>query len=144
MGQPTSSTTNWWATIHILAIFGQLALCVTGVVAYAFARPGRFNNHIPNEDEFWDDVSTRTTLPWVSAAVGGVTTVLNIIIFAALWRTYSFSQRTRSTSRNDAFMKAVIITSIVYFLILAADIGLAVKTGLARRADLCAVSSVGR
>ncbi|KAI0887261.1 uncharacterized protein GGS22DRAFT_186094 [Annulohypoxylon maeteangense] len=142
MGSPTSDAINWWAAAHILAILGQLALCVVGTVSFVFTRPNNYNGHIPSDDEFWDDVDHRTVIPWVSAAVGAATTFFNIVLFIALWKTYGPDRQRRLMRSIGPFRNTVLIGSSVLSLVLVADIALAVKSGLAHRNSICATASI--
>lgn len=76
MGSSTANTANWWAVTHTLAILGQLSLCAAGILTFALSRPTRWDDHMPSDDEFWDDVSTNTTLPWVSGAVVSFSSII--------------------------------------------------------------------
>ncbi|KAI2472024.1 hypothetical protein F4781DRAFT_428794 [Annulohypoxylon bovei var. microspora] len=142
MGFLTNNTVNWWAIAHTFAIFGQLALCVVGVISFAFTRPSNYNDHIPSDDQFWDDVDTHTVLPWVSGAVGAATTFFNVVLFIMLWKTYGPDRKRRLVRSISGFRNTVIVGSVLLTLVLAADITLAVKTSLARRKDICATASV--
>ncbi|KAI1103777.1 hypothetical protein F4804DRAFT_216481 [Jackrogersella minutella] len=137
----TDSKVNWWATAHILAIFGQLSLCVVSIICFAFTRPSNYDDHIPSDDEFWDDVSTRTILPWAAAAVGGFTTFVNIVLFIVLWKTCGPNQQPRLTRPTGGYRNAVIVGCIILSLVLVADIILAVKSGLARQDGICGTAS---
>ncbi|XXH05060.1 spindle assembly checkpoint kinase [Hypoxylon texense] len=144
MERSTTNTPNWWAIAHTFAILGQLGLCVAGTVTFAFARPSsQWDDHMPTSDEFWDDVSTNTTLPWVSGAVGGFTTVINILIFAVLYRAYRLRMVRRIDSQKNAFATATIVASVVLGLVFIADVTLAVNTGLRDLPAICIVASIG-
>ncbi|KAI1450954.1 hypothetical protein F5Y02DRAFT_412597 [Annulohypoxylon stygium] len=142
MGSSTSNGINWWAVTHILAILGQLALCVVGVIAFAFTRPNNYDNHIPSDDEFWDDVDRHTALPWVAGAVGASTTFFNIVLFVALWKTYGPDKQRRLMRSIGPFRNTVLIGSAILTLVLAADITLAVKSALVQRNDICITASI--
>ncbi|KAI1457692.1 hypothetical protein F4805DRAFT_457608 [Annulohypoxylon moriforme] len=142
MGSPTSNTMNWWAIAHIFAILGQLALCVVGVISFAFTRPSNYNDHIPSNDEFWDDVDHHTTLPWVSGAVGAATTFFNVVLFVALWKTYGPNKQRRLMRSIGPFRNTVLIGAAILSLVLAADVTLAAKSALAHRKDICATASI--
>ncbi|KAI1096305.1 hypothetical protein F5B19DRAFT_488273 [Rostrohypoxylon terebratum] len=142
MGSSTSDGVNWWAITHILAILGQLALCVVGVISFAFTKPNNYDDYIPSDDEFWDDVDRHTTLPWVAGAVGASTTFFNIVLFIALWKTYGPDKQRRLMGSISPFRSTVLIGSVLLILILAADITLAVKCALAQRNDICITASI--
>ncbi|KAI1771408.1 hypothetical protein F4818DRAFT_430191 [Hypoxylon cercidicola] len=144
MGRSTTNTANWWAAVHALAILGQLSLCAAGTIAFASARPGWEDNMQSDDDEFWDDVTVNSTLPWISGAVGGLTTTINIIIFVVLYRTYRVSRARRFESQKDVFKTAVIVATIILLIVLFADLAIALDTGLAQLTAICGVASIGR
>ncbi|KAI1212491.1 uncharacterized protein F4807DRAFT_373619 [Annulohypoxylon truncatum] len=142
MVSPARNAVNWWAITHTLAILGQLALCVVGVICFVFTQPNNYNGYIPSDDEFWDDVDHRTTIPWVSGAVGAVTTVYNVVLFFALWKIYGPDRQRRLMRSISLFRNTVLIGSVILLLVLAADIALAVKSAFARRNSICATASI--
>ncbi|KAI1396740.1 hypothetical protein F4819DRAFT_474414 [Hypoxylon fuscum] len=143
MGSTISNATNWWAIAHTFAILGQLSLCVVGTASFALSRPSRFDDDIPSHDEFWDDQYTYSALPWASGAVGGLTTMLNIILFAVLWKASGGNKPSQSARRDNAFRNAVIVASIIMLLVVVADVAFAVKTGMDGQDVICAVASIG-
>ncbi|KAI1393720.1 uncharacterized protein F4822DRAFT_385571 [Hypoxylon trugodes] len=141
MGQPDDNSINWWAIAHTLSVFGQLSMCVVSVIAFASYRPSSFGNHYTTPDEV-NEVATQTTISWVSAAVGAVTTMTNIVLFIALWRAYSFAQKRPATGQMGGFQRGVLLASVVFSLVTAADLVLAIKSGLAGRTDITVVACI--
>ncbi|KAI1143850.1 hypothetical protein F5Y05DRAFT_8370 [Hypoxylon sp. FL0543] len=144
MGYPTEEkrTIPFYAIIHVLSVLGQLALCIVGAVGFISTHPSGFD-HIPSDDDFKNDVDDDTTLPWVAAALGGVTAVVNIIIFVVLVRAYGPNEQVRLMRPIKGYKKVVIITSIIMKLIMSGDITLAIKGGEAGMTDICAAGAVG-
>ncbi|KAI0840460.1 hypothetical protein F5Y06DRAFT_240947 [Hypoxylon sp. FL0890] len=139
MGYPDQEkrTIPFWSIMHVLSVLGQIALCVVGVVDYLSTHPSGF------DDEFWDNVDDNTSLSWGATALGGVTAVVNIIIFVVLLRAWGPNEQARLMRPINGFKKTVIITSIILKLIMSGDITLAIKGGKAGKTGICAAGAVG-
>ncbi|KAI1417589.1 hypothetical protein F5Y13DRAFT_184925 [Hypoxylon sp. FL1857] len=144
MGYPTQEkkSSPAWMIIHVLAVLGQLSLCIVGAVNFISTHPNGFD-HIPDDDEFWDNADDNTTLPWVAAGLGGATTVVQIILTVVLWKSWGPNEQVRLMRPINGFKKVVIISSIVMKLIMSGDITLAIKGGKAGKTDICAAGAVG-
>ncbi|KAI0179984.1 hypothetical protein GGR52DRAFT_529297 [Hypoxylon sp. FL1284] len=147
MGESNTNTVNWWAVAHVVTILGQFSVCLTGAVTFAIGQPRRWDNHTPSDDEFWDDVTTSSTLPWISSAVGAFTTVLSIIVFTILHKAYKASSAhmlDNQDSQKDVFRNAVIGVTVALSLVVMADIAIAVNTGLSGLTAICGAASTAR
>lgn len=70
--------------------------------------------------------------------------MLNIILFAVLWKASGGNKPSQSARRDNAFRNAVIVASIIMLLVVVADVAFAVKTGMDGQDVICAVASIGR
>ncbi|KAI2612903.1 uncharacterized protein GGS25DRAFT_141190 [Hypoxylon fragiforme] len=146
MGDSIKNAVNWWAVVHTLVVLGQLSIFVVGTVTFVLYRPSSradSDSDIPSVDRFEDDFTKNSTLPWVSSAVGALTTFLNVILFIVLWKNYQMARRQQRTSCDIAFRNAVMGSSVLTTLVSTADVILAVKAGLSGKSAICAAAIVG-
>ncbi|KAI0011841.1 hypothetical protein F4779DRAFT_571466 [Xylariaceae sp. FL0662B] len=133
----------WWVLIHVLAILGQLGVFVVGIASFVFSRPGDFGDHFPSHEEFWDDVETKSTLPWAASALGAATALISIVLFIVLWTADRANESRQSTALSCRFRNVVMISSVIISLVVVADVGLAVKSGISDKIGICAAAAIG-